>query len=83
MSLSPNMSGNLRRANPRSNSVVAKPFSSLVEHDPNNHSSTPLRLFVDAKKKVNNIYHEMAVHVEESTAFIQGKFAEDWKWTFG
>lgn len=66
------MSGNLRRANPRSNSVVAKPFSSLVEHDPNNHSSTPLRLFVDAKKKVNNIYHEMAVHVEESTAFIQG-----------
>ncbi|XP_072035110.1 mitofusin-2-like [Amphiura filiformis] len=65
------MSGYLQRSgSSRSNSVVSKPFSSM---DPDiNHSSTPLRLFVDAKKKVNNIYNEMATHVDESTSFIKG-----------
>lgn len=34
---------------------------------------TPLKLFVDAKKKIHEIYSEVANHIKDSTAFLKGQ----------
>ncbi|XP_071848309.1 mitofusin-2-like [Apostichopus japonicus] len=33
---------------------------------------TPLKLFVDAKRKIHEIYSEVANHIKDSTAFLKG-----------
>ncbi|XP_071789492.1 mitofusin-2-like [Asterias amurensis] len=62
------MSGHFKRAN----STVTKPFASMEPETSHNNSSTPLRLFVDAKKKINEIFGEVASHMKEGQEFIIG-----------
>lgn len=43
-----------------------------MEIDTNNRH-TPLKLFVDAKRKIHEIYSEVANHIKDSTAFLKGE----------
>ncbi|XP_072164563.1 mitofusin-2-like [Diadema setosum] len=45
--------------------------SAMVRPD-EGRSHTPLRLFVDAKRKMNEIYKEVAGHITESQTFLDG-----------
>ncbi|XP_022096331.1 mitofusin-2-like isoform X1 [Acanthaster planci] len=55
----------------RTHSTATQP-SSMEPETSHNNSSTPLRLFVDAKKKINEIFGEIASHTRESKDFIVG-----------
>ncbi|KAJ8043120.1 Mitofusin-2 [Holothuria leucospilota] len=43
----------------------------LVDPDVNSHH-TPLKLFVDAKKKVHKIYSDVSSHIQDSITFLNG-----------
>ncbi|XP_030847518.1 mitofusin-2 [Strongylocentrotus purpuratus] len=45
---------------------------SAMARPEDSRSSTPLRLFVDAKRKINEIYKEVSGHITDSHVFLDG-----------
>lgn len=66
------MSGELRRA---ASTVDPPPMEGMRTLGNGRHSPTsPLKLFGQAKKKINDIYVEIGSYVLESNTFLSGKF---------
>ncbi|XP_033126802.1 mitofusin-2-like [Anneissia japonica] len=65
------MSGRFHRA-----TSMAQPNSLQVAKELE-RASSPLRVFVDAKKKINGIFHGLYTHIEDSRKFVNSDSAGD------
>ncbi|XP_071945014.1 mitofusin-2-like isoform X2 [Antedon mediterranea] len=65
------MSGRFTRTN-----SMAQPSSLQVVKD-FERASSPLRVFVDAKKKINGIFHGLYTHIEDSRKFMKSDATGD------
>ena len=55
--------------------TVSGVLGSRQLRDPTGVSSSPLQIFVRAKKKINDVYQEIEEYVVESCDFLTGEFS--------
>ena len=58
--------------------TMNKHNNSVMVSDPSNYSNStsPLQIFVRAKKKINDVFQEIEDYVGESSRFVQGQMLE-------